>query len=110
MADKIKLVQGDTRPALVCTITDENTGAAIALNSATVVLKFREVGSETLKATLPGTVTDGTNGIVAFYWASVPTSLDGEPGDYEGEIEITFADGQIQTVYDPLKFKLRQDF
>ena len=25
MAEKIKLVQGDTKPALVCTITDEIT-------------------------------------------------------------------------------------
>lgn len=111
MADKIKLVQGDTRPALVCTITDENNNnAPITLTGATVVLKFREVGSETLKATIPGSVTNPTGGVVAFYWASVPTSLDGEAGDYEGEIEITFADGQIQTVYDPLKFKLREDF
>jgi hypothetical protein len=36
--------------------------------------------------------------------------LAGEPGDYEGEIEITFSDSQIQTVYDLLKFKIRQDF
>jgi hypothetical protein len=36
--------------------------------------------------------------------------LQGDPGDYEGEIEITFPDGQIQTVYDPLKFKVREDF
>lgn len=110
MTDKIKLVQGDTRPALICTLTDENTNAPISIVGATVVLKFREVGSDTLKATIPGSITNGAQGQVAFYWASVPTSLDGEPGDYEGEIEITFSDGQIQTVYDPLKFKLRQDF
>jgi hypothetical protein len=36
--------------------------------------------------------------------------LQGEAGDYEGEIEITFADGQVQTVYDLLKFKIREDF
>jgi hypothetical protein len=34
----------------------------------------------------------------------------GEAGDYEGEIQITFVDGTIQTVYDLLKFKLREDF
>jgi hypothetical protein len=110
MTEKIKLVQGDTRPALICTLTDETTNAPISIVGATVVLKFREVGSETLKATIPGSITNGALGQVAFYWASVPTSLDGDPGDYEGEIEITFSDGQIQTVYDPLKFKLRQDF
>lgn len=110
MTDKIKLVQGDTRPALVCTITDENTGNAIDITSCTCRLKFREVGATTLTATLTGTITNGSAGQVTFYWASDPTSLAGDPGDYEGEIEIQFADGQIQTVYDTLKFKLRQDF
>lgn len=110
MADKIKLVQGDTRPALICTLTDENTGDPIPLSGATVYLKFRQVGSTTLRATLTGTVTNAAGGVVAFYWAQVPTVLDGPAGDYEGEIEIVFGDGTIQTVYDPLKFKLREDF
>lgn len=110
MSDKIKLVQGDTRPALVCTITDENTGNAINITGCTCRLKFREVGSSTLTATLTGTVTNGAAGEVTFYWASDPISLSGEPGDYEGEIEITFTDSQVQTVYDTIKFKLREDF
>jgi hypothetical protein len=110
MAEKIKLVQGDTKPALVCNITDEITGNAIALTGATVLLKFRAVGSADLTATVTGSVTDGANGQVAFYPASAPEMLAGEAGDYEGEIQITFVDGTIQTVYDLLKFKLREDF
>jgi hypothetical protein len=55
-------------------------------------------------------VTDGANGQVAFYPASAPEMLAGDAGDYEGEIQITFVDGTIQTVYDLLKFKLREDF
>lgn len=110
MSEKIKLVQGDTRPALVVNLTDDTTGNPIGIAGATVRLKFREVGSETIISTLTGTVIDGANGQVAFYWAQDPTSLQGEPGDYEGEIEITFADGQVQTVYDVLKFKLRAEF
>lgn len=110
MAEKIKLVQGDTRPAIVCTLTDEVTGAVIGLTGATPRLKFRAVGASTLTATITGTVTDGPAGKCVFYPASAPEMLTGEAGDYEGEIEITFADGQIQTVYDILKFKLREDF
>ena len=110
MAEKIRLVQGDTRPNLVTTLTDSTTGAAINITGATVRLKFRAVGATTLRTTLTGTVIDGVNGTVVFYWSDDPTSLDGDPGDYEGEIEITFADTTIQTVYDLLKFKLRQDF
>lgn len=110
MAEKIKLVQGDTRPALVCAITDDTTGAAIDITGATVLLKFRQAGSTTLQATLTGSVTNGPAGQVAFYPASDPAMLQGAPGEYEGEIEITFADGQRQTVYDLLKFKVREDF
>ena len=43
MAEKIKLVQGDTKPALVCNITDEITGLPIVVTGATVLLKFRAV-------------------------------------------------------------------
>lgn len=110
MSEKIKLVQGDTRPALVCNITDDTTGAAVSITGCTVVLKFRELGATTLQATVPGSVTDGPNGQVTFYPASAPEMLQGAAGEYEGEIEITFPDSQIQTVYDSLKFKIREDF
>ena len=110
MTEKIKLVQGDTRPALVCTITDDTTGAAISLSGATARLKFRAAGSTTLVTTVTGAVTDAANGVVVFYPASAPEMLQVEAGDYEGEIEITFSDAQVQTVYDTLKFKVREDF
>lgn len=110
MTEKIKLVQGDTKPALVCTITDEVTGLPITLTGATVRLKFRQVGSTTLTATITGSITDAAAGQVAFLPASAPQMLQGEPGDYEGEIEITFADSTVQTVYDLLKFRVREDF
>lgn len=110
MTEKIKLVQGDTRPAIVCTLTDEVTGLAIDLTGATPRLKFRATGALTLTATVTGSVIDGPTGKCVFHPASAPEMLSGEAGDYEGEIEILFADGQIQTVYDVLKFKLREDF
>lgn len=110
MAEKIKLVQGDTKPAIVCRLTDDTTGNPLGITGATVRLKFRAAGATTLTATVTGTVTDGPNGEVVFYPASAPAMLQGEPGDYEGEIEITFADTTVQTVYDLLKFKVREDF
>lgn len=126
MAEKIKLVQGDTKPALVVSLTDYNSGAALGLNGSTVRMYFRAVGQTTVLATLvanllPGIVlTDGTinlnspyntlgsGGRLQFNWGS--TDLNQDAGDYEGEIEITYPDGTIQTVYDLLKFKLRKDF
>lgn len=110
MAEKIKLVQGDTRPTIVCSITDDTTNAPINITGATIVLKFRAAGSTTLTATVPGSVTNGAIGQVAFSPASAPAMLQGLPGDYEGEIEITFSDGQIQTVFDTLRFRVREDF
>ena len=109
MAEKIKLVQNDTRPVIVCTLTDEVTGNPITITGATPRLKVRAVGSTTLQATLVGVVTDGPNGVVAFYPALTPAMLD-TAGDFEGEIEVEFSDGQLQTLYDILKFKIREDF
>jgi hypothetical protein len=126
MAEKIKLVQGDTKPALIVSLTDETSGQPIGLNGATVRLYFRAVGSTTILATVTGTLLvgrlleDGTvdstspydglgsGGRVQFNWGS--TDLTQPAGDYEGEIEITFSDSSKQTVYDLLKFKLREDF
>jgi hypothetical protein len=110
MAEKIKLVQGDTRPAIVVTLTDDITGEAINITGASVVMRFRAVGSATLQATVTGSVTNGSAGQCAFYPASAPQMLTGDAGDYEGEIEITFSDNTKQTVYDVIKFKMREDF
>lgn len=107
---KIRLVQGDTRPPLVVTLTDETSGSPINISGATVRLKFREVGKTDLTATIIGAVIDGPNGVAVFNWSSVPTALAGDPGDYEGEIEVTFSDSTVQTVYDLLKFKVRPEF
>ena len=109
-SQKIRLVRNDTRPALVCTITDDHTNQPINITGATILLKFRQAGATTLTATVTGAVTDGPAGEVVFYPASAPEMLQGEPGDYEGEIEITFPDSQIQTVFDLLKFRIREDF
>jgi hypothetical protein len=126
MAEKIKLVQSDTKPALVVSLTDESSASPIGLNGSTVRLFFRAVGSTTILATLVGTLlvgkvnadgtidsaspynTTGAGGRVQFNWGS--TDLTQPAGDYEGEIQITYSDGTIQTVYDLLKFKLREDF
>lgn len=127
MAEKIKLVQGDSRPQLILSITDQDTGVPINLSEVgtTVNVKLRESGSTAIKATmlcglLMGKVLDDGSVDYASPW-NVPGAggrvyMDWEPGaldnagDYEGEIEITFPDGTIQTVYDLLKFKVREQF
>ena len=94
----------------MCNIADDQTGLPVNVSSSTPRLKFKALGSDGLQATVIGAVVDGPAGQIVFYPASAPEMLQGQPGDYVGEIEITFQDGQIQTVYDLLKFKVREDF
>lgn len=110
MLDKIYLVQGDVnRPQILATLTDANTGTIVDVTDATVVLKFRKVGDTVLTATIDGIIQDGAAGTVVF--PMTEASLAGDAGDYEGEIEVTYAAGAgIQTVYDILKFKVRAQF
>ena len=108
MAEKIKLVQGDTKPQIKVTLTDETTGEPVDITDSTPRLKFRAANTSTVLTTMVGTVTVGIAGECVFVWPS--GALDVEPGDYEGEVEVTFEDNTVQTVYDLLKFKLRQDF
>jgi hypothetical protein len=108
MAEKIKLVRGDTRPQLQLTLTNELDDLNVDLTDATLVMRFRQAGSDQVLDTLNGIVTDGVGGKVVFLWNL--NTLNVEPGDYEGEIEITFPSLEVQTVYELLKFRVRQDF
>ncbi len=108
MSDIIKLVQGDTLPIITVTLTDEFTGVAVDLTSAAVVVKFRKAGTTTILSTLTGSIIGAASGIFEFSFPS--PALDVDPGLYEGEIEVTFSGGAIQSVYDLLKFRVREEF
>ena len=121
----IKLTQGDTRPRIVLVLADEITNAPINLVGATVKMRFKEVGSATSKETLTGGLlagkvlsdgsidvnppydTAGAGGRCYIDWGI--TTLD-TAGEFEGEIEVTFSDSKIQTVYDVIEFTVREQF
>jgi hypothetical protein len=108
--DVIRLVKGDERPVIVLTLTDDVTGSPINLSLSTTVVtvKFREAGTTTLLDTIAcSKLSGGTTGQVQFNFAG--GVLDVDPGMYEGEVVISF-DGQIQTVYDTLRFTVRENF
>ncbi len=127
MTKKIRLVQGDTRPQLVFSLTDDNTDLPVDLSdSGTVaVVKFRESGADTVKATmscfkLTGIeLEDGTISYAAPYdalgrggrlymdWSA--DALD-TAGSFEAEVEITFSDGGVLTAYDQAKFQIREQY
>lgn len=120
-SDTLKLVTGDTLPELTFTLKDSKSAASgLALDEnnsatwapinvvgATVKLRLRELGSTVVKATLTCSVTDGAAGKVA---TDFPAGTLDTAGTFEGELEVTFANGGVQTVHDLIKFKVRSDF
>jgi hypothetical protein len=110
MAEKIKLVQGDSLPWITLTLTDTNTGLPIDLSAVgtTVRVYFRAAGEATVLSTLPcEKLNSGSEGKVRFNFAG--GALNVEPGAYEGEVEVDFG-GAKQTIYDVLKFTVRSQF
>ena len=117
----LNLVAGDTLPELEMTLKDSSnaatgfvldpddstTWAAIDITGASVKLKLRELGSSEIRSTLNCAITDPVAGKCA---TNFPTGTISEAGTFEGEIEITFVNGGIQTVFDLIKLKVRSDF
>lgn len=105
-----KLVKDDIGTSVRATLTREHDGSAVDISSATAVLKFRKKDTTTVLATLSNSATSGqkTNGIAIFPFSEA--ALANSEGKYEAEIEVTFDDGTIETVYEVLDFYLRDDF
>jgi len=126
MSCTIKLVRGDTRPQVKFVVTDENTDKVVDISGSTPRLKFRAIGTTQVLFVREGQLmsglelpdgevdtdppynTPGTGGRVVFSF--IAGDLDLTPGYYEGEIEITFSDDSIQTVYRSQRFFIRPDY
>ena len=52
-------------------------------------------------------ISNALNGVVT---TNFPTGTLDTAGTFEGEIEITYPTGGIQTLQDLIKFKIRKDF
>jgi hypothetical protein len=100
------LVQSDTGAQVRATITRNDTGLIEPLTGS-IALKFRARGGTTL-FTLQGTGTHLSEGIAVFIFGSNLIELT--PGYYEGEIEVTHSTGDIESVYELIYFKVREDF
>ena len=108
--DVIRLVKGDERPVIVLTLTDDVTGNPIdlSLGTTTVTVKFRKAATTTVLSTITcSKLNNGVSGQVQFSF--VGGVLDVDPGMYEGEVIIDF-NGEVQTVYDTLRFTVRENF
>jgi hypothetical protein len=108
--DVIRLVQGDERPIIILTLTDDISQSPIDLsNSGTVVsVKFRQAGTTEVPALIPCSIlSPATAGKVSFNFTG--GVLNVPPGMYEGEVIIDF-NGQTETVYETLRFRVRENF
>ena len=122
--ETIELVSGDNQPELNIILKDSNTAlsgqtldaanhltwAIINLaNASHVKMKFRKADTTTILETITcSIVSPPTNGNVIMTWGS--NTLAGASGVYEGEITITYSNGNITTVRDLLKFDVRAGF
>ena len=120
--ETINLVQGDTKPQLNFTLRDSATAVAgktldendsstweiINITGYSIEFKFKAINSSTVLFTEALGITSAAGGTCYMIW---PTdSLDVAAGIYEGELQLTDGSDKIQTVYDKLKFKIREQF
>lgn len=123
--ETINLVQGDTNPVLVFTLRDSKTAKdsstlldeddsstwkVIDITNYTIKLKFKAANSTTVLFTEQLSLVVPAEGTCQMVW---PTGgLDVPAGVYEAELEVTDAStpARTQTVYDKLKFKVREQF
>jgi hypothetical protein len=108
--DVIRLVEGDEKPLIVLTLTDDITGTPIdlSLGTTTISVKFRKAGTTTLLSTIScSKLSGGTTGQVQFGFSG--GVLDVDAGAYEGEVVVDY-DGTVQTVYETLRFTVRANF
>ena len=120
--EEINLVAGDSKPEINFTLKDSNTAAAgltldpddsatwgiIDITDPTVTVKFRALGGSTVLDTMTCIKVVPANGTCYMPWGS--DTLDVAAGTYEGEISLTYTSGGILTLFDRLKFKVRDDF
>jgi len=123
--ETINLVQGDTKPQINFTLRDSATAVVtspvtildkddpttwkiIDITGISIELKFKAINSTTILSTVALGVTSAAAGTCYMIWPA--NSLDVAAGIYEGELQLTDGDGKVQTVYDKLKFKIREQF
>ena len=105
-----QLVQGDQAPQVQAVLTRQDDGSVIDFSSGSCALKFRAKGTTTTLFTLAAADIGGNfaAGIAVFSFSG--TQLDIDEGYYEGEIEITYSSGTVETVFQVLDFYVRADF
>ena len=107
----IYLVKDDNGSQVECIITRDNNNQAVDLTGATARLKFRKKKTTTILFTLTNIVDDQVDleaGQAVFVFSAA--NLDLAAGLYEGEVEVTFPNLNVETIYEIIQFQVRDDF
>lgn len=105
----IQLVQNDTGPDIDVTVYDVTSNAPIDFSDVSDVVRMHfakedaGVATITIVGSKPG---GGSDGRATFSWSAGNLAV---AGAYEGEIEITFLSGKVQTVPEKLRFLVREE-
>jgi len=104
------LVQGDTGPQVQVNLTRADTGSAVDCSGGTCTMKVRARGSDATLFTMTA-ANIGTNlqdGKLIFSVSNNLATIDA--GSYEGEVNVVFSDGTIETVFEVVDLVIRDDF
>lgn len=103
----INLVQNDTAPDITMALYDAIANAPVDVSSVgtTVRMYFRKEGSGSFVTLVASKPNGGVDGVVSFPWGATDLA---NAGPHEGEVEITFNTGKIQTLPDKLRFFVRE--
>lgn len=121
-ATTVALVEGDNLPGIQFKIRDRNnappgqffdkkdptTWAEVDLRNATVTIKIRPLGEPTISDEQTLTILEPLSGQVLLSLAS--TTFQDIPGTYEAEVTVNYDGSGQQTVYDFIRFEVRERF
>jgi hypothetical protein len=107
MPDPIKHVQNDSGPALRGTLIDLATNLPLDVSNAgtTVRYKVRKKPAGTVTTFIATKPNGGADGVVS---VAFTTGTFTEAGIHEGEFEITFNTGVVQSVFDKILHEVRE--
>lgn len=102
------LVQGDTGAQIKVTLSRQGSNDIIDLSNDTVVLKVRKEGDSVNTFEVVGSVSSAAVNKIIF----VPGTdlLNISPGTYYGEIEITYPNSRVESVYEIVTIYIREDY
>lgn len=104
MSHKIVTVQGNTSPDLAITLWREGQPINLTGVTAVILILTGSTGSVTNTGHQTCTVTDATGGKISY---SVTTGDFATAGNYSGEVQVTFASGKVEKIYETFSVKAR---